>query len=151
MGLLGGQFARAAAPIQDVALQPGGRLVGQIVDGQAVPQAGVRLAVVSDGEPVALAATDAEGRFEVRGLKAGVFGIQTAQTGVVYRFWAPNTAPPAAAEQALLVNDETVVRGQLHGGGGWANHFSWLANPWVLAAIVAAAIAIPLAVDDDAS
>ena len=155
VGMLGGQIAQAAAPIQDVALQPGGRLLGQIVDGQAVPQAATRLAVVSNGEAVALATTDAEGRFEVRGLTAGIYGIQTAQSGTVYRAWAPNTAPPAAVEQALVVNDSTVVRGQPMGPpaapGHWARHFAWLANPWVLAAIVAGAIAIPLAVDGDAS
>ena len=145
-GLLSGQVAQAAAPIQDIGLQAGGRLVGQVVDSESVPQAGIRLAVVSNGEAVAMAATDAQGRFEVRGLNAGVYGIQTEHSGTVYRVWAPNTAPPAAVEQAMVVNDSTVVRGQ-----GFANHFAWLANPWVLAAIVAAAIAIPLAVDGDAS
>jgi len=40
------------------------------------------------------------------------------------------------------------------GGGGGGSYLPWLANPWVLAGIVAAAIAIPLAIagdDDDAS
>jgi hypothetical protein len=146
VGLLGGQVAQAAAPIQDVQLHPGGRLVGQIVDGEAVPQAGIRVAVVTDSEVIAYADTDAEGRFEMRGMKAGVYAIQTEHNGAPYRFWSPNTAPPSAAPQAMLVNDGTVVRGQ-----GWSNHFAWLANPWVLAAIVAGAIAIPLAVDGDAS
>lgn len=145
-GMLGGQLAQAAAPIQDIQLQPGGRLVGQIVDGETVPQAGIRVAVVTDREVIAYADTDAEGRFEMRGLKAGVYALQTEHNGAPYRFWLPNTAPPSAATQAMFVNDGTVVRGQ-----GWANHFAWLANPWVLAAIVAGAIAIPLAVDGDAS
>lgn len=155
-GLLGGQLAQAAAPIQDVALQSGGRLVGQVVDGESVPQAGVPLAVVSNGEAIAKATTDSEGRFEVRGLTAGVYSIQTANSGTVYRVWTPNATPPHATAAALVINERTVVRGQpshphFGGGGGLGGHFAWLANPWVLAAIVAAAIAIPLAVDGDAS
>lgn len=148
VGLLSGQLAQAASPIQDVALQPGGRLVGQVVDEQARPQAATRLAVVADGEAVAVATTDQDGRFEVQGLKAGVYVIQTADTGRVYRAWAADTAPPAAVGELLVVNDGTVVRG-LGGGAAPAKsggHFGWLANPWVLAGIVAAAIAIPLAV-----
>lgn len=150
VGLLSGQLVQAASPIKDVSLQPGGRLVGQVVNEQATPQPATRLAVVQDGEAVALATTDNEGRFEVRGLKAGVYTLQTANTGVIYRAWAANTAPPAAADELLVVNDGTVVRG-LGGGPGAAKgggHFGWLANPWVLAGIVAAAIAIPLAVAD---
>jgi hypothetical protein len=44
-----------------------------------------------------------------------------------------------------VLPNTNVVRGQFGGGG----MLGWLANPWVLAAVVAAAIAIPLALDDD--
>jgi len=41
-----------------------------------------------------------------------------------------------------VVEEQDVARGQL------GNHLGWLANPWMLGAIVAAAIAIPLAVNN---
>jgi hypothetical protein len=66
----------------------------------------------------------------------------------VYRLWAEQTAPPAANDGVLVVHGDDAVRGNSCNpcGGGL---LGVLANPWVLAAIVAAAIAIPLALDDD--
>ncbi len=83
-------------------------------------------------------------------LSGGVCEFQTETNRDVYRLWAPRTAPPAAQQRVLLVSDSKVVLGQNCGG----NALGWLANPWVLGGLVAAAIAIPLAVansDDDAS
>jgi hypothetical protein len=48
----------------------------------------------------------------------------------------------------MIAPNQTVVRGQMGLGNG-GSALSWLANPWVLAGVVAAAIAIPLALDDD--
>lgn len=146
-GMLVGQTVQAASPIiRDVALQPGGVLNGQVLNEQAVAQAHAKLAVVHKGKPLTVTETDAAGRFVLTGLEPGIYELHLAEGGGAYRVWAPQTAPPAAEEGALLIQDSRVVRGN-HGGG----HFGWLANPWVLAAIVAAAIAIPLAIDDDAS
>ncbi|MBC8351317.1 MAG: carboxypeptidase regulatory-like domain-containing protein [Planctomycetes bacterium] len=148
IGLLAGQMAQAASPIiRDVALQPGGVLNGQVLNEQAVAQGQAKVAVVYKGKPLTVTETDKEGRFVLTGLEPGVYELHLAQGGGAYRAWAPRTAPPVAEQGVMLVQDSRVVRG-LHQGGG---HFGWLANPWVLAAIVALAIAIPLAVDDDAS
>ena len=57
----------------------------------------------------------------------------------------PNTAPPAAQSAALLVSGSDVVRGQ---NGGLVY---WLTNPWVLAGLIAAAIAIPIALNNHGS
>jgi hypothetical protein len=104
----------------------------------------VPVLVMSQGKEVGRAETDASGGFAVRGLTGGVYTVATPIGGSVYRAWSPRTAPPAAVTSALIVPDQNIVRGQWGTGA-----LGWLANPWVLAAIVAAAIAIPLALDDD--
>jgi hypothetical protein len=124
-----------------------------------VAQGRAQVAVVHQGEPLTVTETDREGRFAVTGLKPGVYELHLAQGGGAYRVWAPRTAPPAAEQGVLLVQDSRVVRG-LGGdvgkdggkggkGGLGGGYFGWLANPWVLGGLVAAAIAIPLALDDD--
>jgi hypothetical protein len=139
-----GQTVQAAGPvIRDVALQPGGILKGQVLNEQAVAQGQTKIAIAHMGKPFTVTQTDKDGRFVLTDLKPGVYELHLAQGGGAYRVWAPRTAPPAAEEGVLLIQDSRVVRGA-NGGA-----FGFLANPWVLAGIVAAAIAIPLALDDD--
>jgi hypothetical protein len=138
---------REAAPVQDVALQPNGVLRGQVLDGQGRPVANGAVVVAQQGQLVTRTLTDEQGRFAVAGLRGGLYQVVTAQGGGVYRVWTAEAAPPVAKSAALIVNDETVVRGMQDGCQGGVLGF--LGNPLVLAAIVAAAIAIPLALDDD--
>jgi hypothetical protein len=157
-GFLGAQLAHAAGPaasgeaaqpwqaaasaVRDVALEDGGVLLGQVVDSQAVPQVGVDVRLMSQGKLVAAAKTGANGRFEMRGLSGGVYQLQAAAGGGVFRLWAPGTAPPSAQSAAMVVSGVDVARGQ-------ANRpvLRFLTNPWVLGGIVAAAIVVPLTVD----
>lgn len=146
-GMLAGQTAQAASPIiRDIALQPGGILNGQVLNEQAVAQGQAKIAVVYQGKPLTVTETDKEGRFVLAGLEPGIYELHLAQGGGAYRVWAPRTAPPAAQESVLLVENGQVVRGMFGHNGG---HFGWLANPWVLGGLVALAIALPLAFDDD--
>jgi hypothetical protein len=152
LGMLTAQLAQAAQPlVRDIALQTSGVLQGQVLDTQGTPQAGMQVALTQQGKPIAMTQTGEEGRFQMAGLKAGVYEIQTPMGASVCRLWAPQTAPPAAQDGLLVVAGDDVVRGGgiagMGGGGGGALGF--LANPWVLAGLVAAAIAIPLAIDDD--
>lgn len=130
--------------IRDVALQDNGVLRGQVLDAQGAGQAAIPVVVMRQGQEVGRAQTDANGQFAVQGLTGGVYHIATPTGVAMYRAWSPRTAPPAATPAAILVPDNSVVRGQFG-----TSAFGWLANPWVLAGIVAAAIAIPLALDDD--
>jgi hypothetical protein len=133
----------AAQPlINDVALGENGTLTGQVVDSQNVPQAIAEVAVWQNENRVATTKTDENGNFSVAGLRSGVHQVAAGQGVSVYRFWAPNTAPPAASPGAMIVSDQSVVRGN----GGV---IGFLTNPWVLAGIVAAAIAIPIALNND--
>ncbi len=145
LGMFVGQIARAAQPlVNDVALAHGGVLKGKIVDRQGVAQMGVPVRLIQGTEVVASAQTDAQGEFVVADLRGGVYQIQTDNSAGVYRLWAPETAPPAANDGLLIVNGDEAVRGNQGGG-----LLGMLANPWVLALIIAAAIAIPLALSDD--
>jgi len=133
------------AVVRDIELQAGGELHGQVVDAQNNPCAQVPLRVVrtSDQALVAAAQTDAQGRFALRGLTGGVYRVETPAGAAVYRVWAPHTAPPSAIASALVVQGDPTMRGNL-GGIGW---FGWT----LIGLGVAAAIALPLALDDDGS
>lgn len=158
--MLTAQLAQAASPsvltstrqaesprvgIRDVALGESGVFHGQVVDVQGQASAATPVLMSRQGEMVARTETDEQGRFAVRGLTGGIYEVQTPVSNSVYRVWSPGTAPPAAISEAVIVPDQDIVRGQ----GRGRQALSWLANPWVLAALVAAAIAIPLALDDD--
>jgi hypothetical protein len=125
----------------DVALGQGGALRGQLVDAQGAPLSGATVSVQQNGREVTSTATDGQGNFAVSGLRGGVYQVATANSAGVYRLWAADTAPPAAQQQALLVSGGDAVRGQSQA----ARFFT---NPWVLAGLVGAAIAIPIAVSN---
>jgi hypothetical protein len=130
--------------VRDVALQAGGVLQGQVLDSQGQPVANATVRAVGLGtraEQVRMAQADAAGRFQIAGLSGGVYRVETAQGVMICRLWAPNTSPPAAESSVLLVHGGETVRGNL-GSIGWLG--------WTLIGLgVAAAIAIPLALNDD--
>jgi hypothetical protein len=114
-----------------------------VLNAQGVPQAQVKVAVGKTNQQPTFVSTDETGRFNVAGLSAGTYQVQTSHGSSVYRVWAPHTAPPSAQPGVLVVNSDQVVRGYGHNYDGWR----WLANPWVMGLIVASAIAIPLATE----
>jgi len=119
-----------AAPVQDVALQPDGILRGQVLDGQGRPVANGTVVVAQQGKLVTRTLTDEQGRFAVAGLRGGLYQVVTAQGGGVYRVWTAEAAPPVAKNAALIVNDETIVRGMQDGSRAacsafWATPGSW--------------------------
>ena len=142
--------AFAAAPaigqptVRDLALGDGGTLSGQVVDTAGQPQAGSAVTVWHNETQVAATKADSNGTFHVAGLRSGVHQVAAGQGVQMYRFWAPDTAPPAASAEAMVVADQNVARG--NNGGGFVK---FVTNPWVLAGVVAAAIAIPIALNND--
>lgn len=128
----------------DVALDDQGRLQGIVLDKTGRPLALASVAVSQSGRPVAAIQTDYQGRFAVAGLRGGVYQVQAPHRTAVVRLWAPRTAPPGAADRLVITPASDTVRAQ--GGGGI---MQFVTNPWVLGGVVAAAIAIPLALDDD--
>jgi hypothetical protein len=141
---LGAESSSSPRLIRDVALQPGGVLSGQVLDSDGNPCAGLAVRIVRAGGGQELAAgtqTTADGRFTFSELSGGVYRVETPVGVEMCRLWAPDTAPPSAVPAVLLVAGQDAVRGNL-GQIGWLG--------WTLIGLgVAAAIAIPLALDDD--
>lgn len=141
--------AAAAVAPQDVALSEGGVLTGQVVNTAGKPQAMAPVSLATGGKEIARVATDNEGQFRVASLQGGVYQVSTSGNSGVYRFWAPRTAPPSSLNGLNMVTGDSVVRGQM-GGGPLASAGQWIAeHPIITAGVIAAAIAIPLALDDD--
>jgi len=124
----------------DVALHEGGTLIGQAVDARGIPlvRAPVRLRQLD--REVAVTRTDGCGYFRVQGLRGGTYQIVAGPADGVYRLWAPRTAPPVAQPGALVVVGGQQVLGQ----NGPLGHF--FGNPWIVAGLVATAIAVPVAI-----
>jgi len=145
-----------SSAVRDVALRDGGHLTGQVLDAAGTPVVETAVALVDRGRVLASTQTGTDGRFAIAGVKAGVCEVATTEGVTVCRLWAPQTAPPSAQKDALVIHGDKVVRGgdgcntcPPGGGVGQGGVIRFLSNPWVLGGIVAAAIAIPLALDDD--
>lgn len=98
--------------IHDVSLDETGALTGfvQDADGKAVVR--TKVVVRIGRKTVAEALTDEKGRFEVSGLRGGVYHISHSHGGSVYRVWKSGTAPGAARTSALLLWEKPVIRAQ---------------------------------------
>lgn len=103
---------RAATRIRDVALDSNGALVGYLADAKGQPFAQESVAILQGRRRVAVSRTDAKGRFEVAGLKGGLYQIYSAKGTAAYRVWACGTAPKSAMKCAVVGNDERQIRGQ---------------------------------------
>jgi len=131
--------------VTDVALADGGTLVGQVVDRQGLPLTGAAVVVRQNEQEFASTVSDVNGQFRLSGLRGGLYQITAGQGVGTYRLWAPNTAPPTAQSSALVVSGDELVRGQ-----GESHGFLWWAtNPWILAGLIATAIAVPIIVSND--
>lgn len=135
--------------IADVAIQASGAIEGQVLNVNGIQKAGAMVKVVSRGQVQAQVETDRNGRFRVDNLRGGIYQFQTDHGVTTARVWSQRTAPPAAAHELLIVEQGEVVRGIHHGPGHGGAIMNALSNPWVLAGLVALAIALPLALDDD--
>jgi len=136
--------------VTDVALHEGGVLVGQLFNTEGQSLAGIPVAVQYQGREIATTVADANGRFAVGGLRGGTVTLIAGDTSRAFRVWAPGTAPPAAGSVAMAVVGTRVVRGQCCPPcGGCRPIGGLLRNPWVIATLVGAAVAIPIALADD--
>lgn len=147
----------AGSMIHDVALAPGGLLVGQLLDTEMQPICGERVEIQIDGKTAVETRTDTNGVFAATGLRGGAHEIVAGGSTELCRLWAPETAPPHAVSGLRYVPGQgDVVRGQWGNPPGY-NSFAgqmkaFATNPWVIAGVIATAIAVPVALhnmDDD--
>jgi hypothetical protein len=134
------ELAFAAPPstaptVVDVALTDGGVLHGQLIDLRGGAAAGVPVSVKAQNKDVARTVTVKDGSFAVPGLRGGVYQVSAAQGQGVYRLWTAKAAPPSAQKNAI------VFTGMFGGAPKML-----LANPVIVAGVVATAIAVPIAV-----
>lgn len=130
----------------DIALRPGGVLLGQVVDPQGVAKVGTPVSILFAGKEVARTTTDENGVFAAKGLRGGQYQLNTVEGRKACRLWAAETAPPSARPAALVVSGNDLVRGQ-----GPLNAWKeWLkAHPYITAGTVVTAVAVPLVMADD--
>ncbi len=129
----------AQPPVADVALADGGTLHGQVLDLQGAGVAGVPVSLRTQNRDVTATTTAADGRFAVPNLQGGVYQVAAGQGQGIYRLWTAGTAPPSAHNGAIVYT-------QNGGGGGGLKML--LANPIVIAGVVATAIAVPVALNN---
>lgn len=129
--------------VEDLELQ-NGMLIGGLVDASGKGVADAPVVIGQQGKPVAELRTDAEGRFAAKGLKPGLYQVVSHGKVSTHRVWESGKAPAEAKRGVIHSVDPQIARGASNGG-----LLGILANPLVLALVIAAAIAIPLALDDD--
>jgi hypothetical protein len=122
----------------DVGLYQGGFLHGTVVDGAGRRKAGAVVRLFQDDTLVGATETNTGGEFSIQLARGGIYQLVAGDRVMLVRCWAPATSPPSA-HQSLLISLEETYRGQV------SPATCSLANPWVIAGIAVAAIAIPVA------
>lgn len=147
--LLASTPVKQSPVVVDVALGQGGVLLGQVIDPNGTVKANVPVSLSLGDRELAKAKTDTNGYFAFSGLRGGVYQVVAAKGVAAYRAWAERTAPPTAEKGALVISGQDLMRGQYHHTAGWLKYH--LANPWVVAGIVATAVAVPVGIHNSSS
>lgn len=140
---------RMGTVIADVALAPGGVLVGHVVDAQGNPTSATLVTILRGNREVARTTTDANGSYTIQGLQGGIYHVIAGQGVQMCRLWVDRTAPPSARHGLLVVSNPTAVLAQWGPGstGTFLENAKYaMTNPFVVAGVVAAAVAIPVAI-----
>jgi len=137
--------AESPAAVVDVRLSADGVLHGRVVDGQDAAQAKIPVSLASARGVLAVAKTDQHGSFRFAGLCDGVYWLSTGQGARAFRLWNARTAPPTAEPYARIVTG--TVRGQC----GMRALRDCLANPLIIAGIIATSVAVPVAIHNSKS
>jgi hypothetical protein len=107
--------AREPAPqvvVRDVSLDEHGQLHGSLMTTDGKPRANSEVVLRKGAEIVGSAKTQADGSFLIRQVRPGLYELSASQCTHFYRVWTARAAPPTAQNAALLVQGNTVVRGQ---------------------------------------
>ena len=108
---------QAKSAILDVKLDQQGSLSGYVVDGQGKPQADQKVVIKQGRSAIADVKTDAKGHFEVKGLKGGLYQIESSKGATAYRVWSDKSAPKNSKDYAVVVTGKQIVRAQGELGG----------------------------------
>ncbi len=148
----------------DVSLNDQNQLVGRVVNQQGIGLTGATVHVRRHQKHIASVKANEKGVFHTGPLTGGLYQVAVAEKTVDLRVWRGAAAPPRAVKLATVVVGPTVraqsctqpgcglagCDGSCGGAAGVTRGpFSFMFHPLVIGAAVAAAIAIPLALDDD--
>ena len=134
-------------PPRDVALQGPGTLQLQVVSRSGQPIPGLPVWLHADASEAAgrMALSDGLGRVAYDGVLGGAYLIRCGNQLQPVRVWTAQAAPPIAVSQLLVVQEDEVLRAQQP----FCNLLGQ--EPIMIAVLVAAAIAIPIAVHNSGS
>jgi len=124
--------------IIDIALQEGSELHGRVVDREGLPVTKSEVKVLRAGKTVAAVRTDGIGAFKAELARGGVYHVETEDGVAVLRVWQPNTAPPHAVSQVLMINGNKVHRGQR------TPTQALFCHPYIVIAVAAMLVAVPV-------
>ena len=82
---------RVTGGIGDVRLAEDGAFRGAVLDSEGRPLADCHVVVLHDATPIAKVKTDAQGRFEVLGVRSGVHQVAAGKVVSTYRIWKAGT------------------------------------------------------------
>lgn len=137
--------------IVDVELGINGVLHGQVVGKQGQQLRGVPVQI-SGGHHFWKTYTNQEGLFRMEGLVGSTYQVRVGDHTQIVRAWAAGTAPPIATKGLLIVPEGPLVLGQYSKSPLCDNYFSdgkrVFDNPYILAGLIFAAVAIPIAISD---
>ena len=134
-----------AKSISDVKLDAAGYLHGMVVDLQGTPVGNATVVVSQGKRDLATVRTDRLGRFSAGPLGRGAYLMKSGGQSRAVRAWTPEMAPPSAGQLALLITGSEVIRGQMPLEDFFAS------DAFVITALVAAMIAIPIALHNSGS
>ena len=134
-----------AKSISDVKLDATGYLHGMVVDSQGTPVANATVVVNRGKRDLAKVSTNSLGRFSAGPLGSGTYLMKSGGQSWAVRAWTDKMAPPSARQLALLITGSEVIRGQMPLEDFFAS------DAFVITALVAAMIAIPIALHNSGS
>jgi hypothetical protein len=129
----------------DIRLRQDNSLRGQLVDVTGQPISGISVAMYAQGNLVGTAVSDTQGSFSLVTHHGGVYELRAGDQVQIVRLWHHATSPPSAKSTLQLKINAETVRGQR------PIESLFCFQPWFLGVVIAAAIAIPLAVDNSDS
>lgn len=130
--------------IHDIRLDLQGTMHGRLIDTEGRPIIEETLELIREGETITRAVSDSDGRFQFASVSTGVHQIHWKSSMVVCRVWTDNVAPPIAKDKLVVLDMPPLVRGQRPAR-------EIFHNPLFIGLFVAAAIAIPIAVNQSRS
>ncbi|GAB5444598.1 MAG: hypothetical protein Fues2KO_49470 [Fuerstiella sp.] len=143
--------------LRNVELTPAGSLEGQLLNSAGAPVANAEITVRSQADVKQVGQrlmTNEKGQFLATGLNNGMCVVEAGEATYAVRVWKKGSAPPESLSTVAFVQEDETVRGQSR----WThNRFAnWVRSltktqKVALGVLIGAAIAIPIALDDDGS